>query len=156
MTSYERLEELYATLPTVQCQRKCSRFCGQIVIPKIEARRLEEKRGYLATQSPLVNARLLTLPCPEVIEREYVGLKPEIPPFDGTELSLSSVMKCVFLERTLGSCLAYKIRPLVCRLWGCIDDPLTRCPHGCVPTKWVTNLEARDLFRKVVDIQRGE
>lgn len=36
-----------------------------------------------------------------------------------------------------------------CHLWGLIDHPLTRCPHGCVPERWVTNDEGHDILRRI-------
>ena len=32
-----------------------------------------------------------------------------------------------------GRCQAYRERPALCRLFGSVDDPLMRCPFGCVP-----------------------
>lgn len=45
MTAYEELDALYATLPTIKCKGLCQDYCGPIMISKIEARRLEEKRA---------------------------------------------------------------------------------------------------------------
>lgn len=28
-------------------------------------------------------------------------------------------------------CSVYRVRPMICRLWGAADDPLLTCPHGC-------------------------
>lgn len=145
MTPYEKLEELYANLPTVECQRKCHTFCGPILIPKIEAQRLEERRGYLEMETGFAGAKRTSLPAPEVIEREFVGLKP-----------VQGTLSCVFLDPVLGGCIAYRLRPLVCRLWGCLDEPLMRCPYGCQPTRWVTPEEHKALYEKIIAIQKGE
>lgn len=39
-------------------------------------------------------------------------------------------MRCPSLDFA-GRCNAYDIRPMICRLWGVVED--MRCPHGCVP-----------------------
>ena len=150
----EQLEALYATLPTVQCQRKCQACCGPILIPKIEAQRLEEKRGFLQLITGIEGAKRAYLPAPEIIEREFVGLKPE--PFQDYAGATSS-LSCIFLAPIVGSCMAYSIRPLVCRVWGTMDNEFMRCPFGCVPTpRWLTMEEHKELILKVVAIQKGE
>ena len=30
-----------------------------------------------------------------------------------------------------GACSVYRVRPLICRLWGTVEN--MACPHGCVP-----------------------
>jgi uncharacterized protein len=142
MTPTEKLEALYRTLPVIACQRKCQAYCGPILLSKIEAARLESKRGYLRLTSSFEAASRLYLPLPAVVERELVGLLPDRN-FD-----------CVFLEPQFAKCLAYSIRPLVCRLWGMVDTPLMRCPHGCVPSRWVTHEEARKLNEEIIAIQK--
>ena len=42
-----------------------------------------------------------------------------------------------------GGCAVYQIRPLICRLYGLMEDPRMRCPFGCVPERWVSDDEAR-------------
>ena len=146
MTPYEQLDALYATLPTVKCKRLCQQYCGPILVPKIEARRLEEKRGYLATVSSFEAARGIHLPAPELIEREMIGIGPDSP---------AHGLSCVFLN-TLGNCTAYSIRPLVCRCWGVVDHPLLRCPHGCVPDRWLSPMEFKQLIENVIAIQKDK
>lgn len=144
MTPYERLEELYATLPTVPCKRLCQNYCGPIFIPKIEAARLEEKRGFLRITDSLDPDDRPYLPPVEVLRKDFIGILPD----DQSDLH------CPFLQPYNAHCRAYGIRPLVCRVWGMVNNPLLRCPHGCVPTRWVTELEFRDLLLKIVAIQR--
>ncbi len=54
---------------------------------------------------------------------------------------------CVLLEK--GRCSVYPIRPLVCRLWGLVDHPLMKCPHGCTPERWLTSEEGWALMEEV-------
>jgi Fe-S-cluster containining protein len=145
MTAIEKLEALYATLPNVNCKKKCQDCCGPILISKMEASRLEAKRGFIRTDSVFKAAKELWLPSPAVIESAYIGIKNDDFPNN---------MDCPFLDPVLGNCTVYRIRPLVCRLWGAIDHPLMRCPHGCKPDRELTNEEQRSLHLKIIAIQQ--
>lgn len=49
-------------------------------------------------------------------------------------------------------CSVYEVRPTVCRLWGAVDAPGMRCPHGCVPAEGVallTHEQGRRLLDRV-------
>lgn len=49
-----------------------------------------------------------------------------------------------------GACSVYGIRPLICRIWGTVEDNVdARCPFGCKPKRWLTNEEAMALFAEV-------
>lgn len=58
---------------------------------------------------------------------------------------------CTFLDGITGGCTIYDIRPLICRLWGLVED--LRCPHGCVPERLLTKAEAYALLRRTAKIQ---
>jgi Fe-S-cluster containining protein len=51
-------------------------------------------------------------------------------------------------------CLAYAVRPLICRLWGQVQR--LRCEHGCVPDRWLTDEEAFDLLAAARHLSLGE
>jgi Fe-S-cluster containining protein len=38
-----------------------------------------------------------------------------------------------------GDCAVYADRPMICRLFGMVKS--MRCPHGCEPTRWLTDEE---------------
>lgn len=144
MTPYERLDALYAELPTMNCQRKCQKYCGAILIPKIEAARLEEKRGVLVKIDQFEPTVREDLPDPELVLQEFIGLAPD-----------KGTADCVFIAPPpFGHCQCYSIRPLICRLWGMCDHPMLRCPHGCVPTRWVEPHEVKAWLLRVVEIQK--
>ena len=45
-------------------------------------------------------------------------------------------------------------KPMICRLWG-----LTRmmaCPHGCVPSRWLTEEEARGFLDNALALSDGK
>lgn len=45
-----------------------------------------------------------------------------------------------------GLCSIYSLRPLVCRLFGTCEE--LQCPFGCVPERWLTSEEVRQLFQE--------
>lgn len=50
-----------------------------------------------------------------------------------------------------GRCSVYKVRPLICRLWGMTEQ--MKCPHGCVPEGgFLVDEEAAGLIRRSLDI----
>lgn len=67
----------------------------------------------------------------------------------GKKLQTDGRMTCSMLTAA-GVCSVYGIRPLICRLWGAVEDhPAMRCPHGCKPKRWLTNEEALELFAEI-------
>lgn len=52
-----------------------------------------------------------------------------------------------------GRCNIYADRPLVCRLWGAVED--MTCPHGCRPERLLTRAEAFGLMDELVRIDPG-
>lgn len=52
---------------------------------------------------------------------------------------------CVFLQNN--RCSVYEARPLICRMWGVV--PRMPCVFGCVPSREVTEAEARAIFKRV-------
>lgn len=57
---------------------------------------------------------------------------------------------CPMLCRSSGRCTVYDIRPIICRLWGMVRA--MACPHGCTPSRWLTDVEAARLIAKVQGI----
>jgi Fe-S-cluster containining protein len=43
-----------------------------------------------------------------------------------------------------GQCTVHDIRPMVCRIWGVVED--LSCPHGCTPAEYLTHAEAMELM----------
>jgi len=144
MTAIEKLEALYALLPKVQCQRKCQRYCGPILMTRMEASRLEQKRGYLNLVPAGEIAKRAYLPTAALVVETCVGIVPD-----------PREQYCPFLGPfPLGQCMAYSIRPLVCRAWGTMNNEQMRCPHGCVPERWLTNEEFRSYNLQAIAIQK--
>jgi len=142
LTPYEKLDALFAALPTVACKKKCHMHCTAILVTRLEASRLEQKRGYIDILPAGEIAKRTYLPPPSVVVKHFIGIRPD------------QRGRCVFLNPQLGTCMAYQIRPSVCRLWGMMDNEFMRCPFGCVPTRWVTDAEAVALDNAIIAIQK--
>jgi hypothetical protein len=96
------LEDLYEQVPDVSCKGLCADSCGPIDMGAAERLRFKQ-----------------------------AGLK--IPSRDqGIELLTASggEWHCPALTDR-GSCSAYQIRPMICRIWGATED--LPCPYGCRP-----------------------
>lgn len=52
-----------------------------------------------------------------------------------------------------GLCRVYELRPMICRLWGTYKT--LRCPYGCQPEWWLTDLEALRLTVQAEAIGQG-
>jgi hypothetical protein len=49
-----------------------------------------------------------------------------------------------------GECSVYEKRPMICRLWGLTR--LMRCPHGCTPSRWLTEIETFGFLERARQI----
>lgn len=117
---YQSLEQIYDSLPNINCQNKCQDCCGPIGLFPAEVELLEQQN----------------LPVPTTKESLKWG------PLTCSALS------------SAGKCRIYQSRPLICRLWG-----LTRsmaCPHGCTPSRWLTDKEAHTLMRAAKRLLKGD
>lgn len=60
-------------------------------------------------------------------------------------------LKCAYLIEH--RCTVYADRPLICRLWGAVED--MPCPHGCKPERYLSPVEARSLLNRATAISGG-
>lgn len=51
-------------------------------------------------------------------------------------------LRCPLLAQ--GSCRVYRVRPMICRLWGLTKS--MACPYGCEPQRWLSDTEAQALL----------
>lgn len=123
MRRVDELEALYARLPSIACKGLCSQSCGPIECSNLERKRVRKAGG------------------------GHIGLKY----LDVEAIKAGrEVPACPALEET--RCSVYAVRPLICRLFGLLQHPTMRCPHGCEPERWLTNEEASDLLAESVRI----
>ncbi|MEU0220273.1 YkgJ family cysteine cluster protein [Streptomyces sp. NPDC006265] len=87
------LDALYASLPRMECQRKCGSACGPVPLSPLERGRVR------ASGVRWVDGRVVTL---------ALGQKA------GTT--------CSALDQKNMQCRAYNARPMVCRLWGLVEE----------------------------------
>lgn len=139
-TAAEKLQAIYDGLPKVECRRKCQEFCGPLLIPRVEYVQIEKTGAFVSLGKPVTSV-MLNKQWDWMPKDKLVALQPA---------DLSN--RCSLLY-PLGKCRVYAVRPLICRLWGMVDTPLLRCPYGCVPDRWVTQKEVRELMLRVLAIQ---
>lgn len=89
---FEKLDALYATLPTVACTGQCAGACGAIPLTDAEARRLQ------------VTAHQ----------------KPRTLPLAATDQDGAAKERCVYLTPT-DRCRVHDVRPLICRVYGVLS-----------------------------------
>lgn len=127
MTPDERtaaIEAIYARVPTIDCRGLCTNSCTVVPMSVHEGRRLR-KNG-----TPLPSA-----------EEGLVGLARDFEHY-----------RCPALVD--GRCTVYELRPLICRLYGAVED--MRCEHGCVPDGgFLTTAEARQLIDEITEAGGG-
>lgn len=109
--SKHTLAAVYAAVPDVECKGRCGRnrhqtCCGPIGCTVTEAQRLENYTGIAA---------------PWILDDSGNVI------MDATELPLHI---CPYLGLN-GKCIAYEVRPLICRLWAATEG--LECPWGCKP-----------------------
>jgi Fe-S-cluster containining protein len=119
---YEKLDKIYSKLPTIKCKGDCASSCSYIPVGKLEIERITKWLGFN--------------PFPPLDEKMINDV------MDG-QMDLISY-QCPLLKE--GKCTIYKIRPLICRLFGLTKK--MRCPFGCVPSKWLDDAVAKKLLIK--------
>lgn len=98
----EALDALYRSLPQMNCKGKCASSCGPAPASPLEMDRIR-RRGVAWVDWTSVRLPL------------------------GQEMA----MACSALDTKSGRCRAYEDRPMVCRIWGLVEE--LACPWGCVP-----------------------
>ncbi len=120
-----RLRQIEAELPTINCKKLCQSYCGVIPMTHLEHERMEGVAGKIETTE---------LPLPHGTFRVMMT-------GDGT---------CPMLRD--GKCSVYEVRPMICRLWGLVEK--LRCPHGCTPSRWISDEEAHAFLDRVLALSQ--
>jgi Fe-S-cluster containining protein len=127
------LDELYASLPAVECRGLCHDTCTAIDASELERRRLAE-RGVRLPEAPA------TAQLREIVRTGTVPRCPALSP--------------------LNTCTVYDVRPFTCRAFGVVMQAgadragLTfagpmMCDHGCVPDGTVDLREYARAIRQI-------
>lgn len=53
---------------------------------------------------------------------------------------------CPLLTPDGTRCGVHRVRPMICRMWGMSRNPEFRCPHGCEPDRWLTDVDVITLL----------
>lgn len=121
------LEQLYASLPAIECKGRCHDACTVI-----DASELERER---------IQARGVELP-PGMSHTRHLKL-----------IDQGKAPRCPALG-PLNTCTVYDVRPMICRAFGMTLDPRTgrglMCEHGCIPDGTIS---PQDLSRALIQIE---
>lgn len=125
----DKLDAIYAKLPSVVCKGLCHDSCGLIPLAKAERDAIAEHTG----------RRVKTIPNVLVdLHSSHLLMRPA-----------DESMQCRYLKK--GRCSIYKVRPMICRLYGVAEG--MPCPHGCSPLRLVTRQEAHDLIKETAELK---
>lgn len=128
MTS--ELERIYQSLPKIECKQLCQEACSFIVVTRAEKHFL---------------TKMLNSDPTHKMDKFHHAL------FTQDDVAKKKA-PCKMLD-SCGNCTIYNIRPLICRLFGIVKQ--MKCPFGCIPEKWLSDNEAKYLFKKLKSIQIG-
>lgn len=138
----EAVLAIYAEMPQVRCRGLCHRTCGSIPVVAAELPVFKK-----ALKGPLKN----TLPIPNSGGEDLNG--NTIP--GGLLICGDKDLTCPALTEDM-RCSIHASRPLICRLYGMVDNDKMKCPHGCVPERWVTNDEVGGWYDRLDKIDHGK
>lgn len=121
MNRIEKLQAIYDSLPTIECQGKCYESCGPISVSPVERRYVSESGKEL-----------------QMVDRRKVAQHFTAKHDDDTD----GCINCPMLKEN--RCTIYDTRPLICRLWGIVES--MPCIFGCKPSRVISDAEARKLI----------
>lgn len=124
--AFAQLDAIYAELPTIECRGLCAIACGTMFLTDLEVRRLQAATHV----KPRTVLKMLA---------------------DGAPHTARERDRCIYLKND--RCSVYAIRPLICRAWGLVR--LLSCMHGCLPARWLKDLEFARLAQKVERLGGG-
>jgi hypothetical protein len=109
------LAGIYAQVPSVHCKGLCQEACGPIDMTPREDTRIRDAGVDIPQAADAIR-----------------------------QLRDTGDYACPALDAA-GRCSVYEVRPLICRLWGAVEE--LRCPHGCVPDGgWLSDSAAMELM----------
>lgn len=124
MTNPVTIAAAYAAVPSANCQGKCQASCGLVPWSAAEWARIQRLKGSATPKFEQVGTMVL----PMVVEGA-----------DG--------ICCPLLSEFTGHCTVYKLRPILCRLWGVTES--MPCEFGCTPERVVSDADAHQLIDDV-------
>lgn len=132
MTPEETLDLLYAEIPEMECKGLCGDvYCGPIGMGKTERLRILDRIGH-----PPFSRIFPAIEQPG--ELALLAFHEHLSQSGGV-----ACLKCPMLVDN--KCRVYDIRPMICRLWGAVED--LRCPHGCRPKELMKRADGKRLLK---------
>lgn len=125
----DQMQELYDSLPTLNCKGLCWNSCGPIDMSELERERI-------------VN---LGVDIPRFTHERAAAWAA-----DGKGDLYCPALSFGANDGQMG-CTVYEARPLICRVWGMGEDDLS-CPHGCELSERMSNAEIMQLIVKSMEI----
>lgn len=129
MTDAEKvaaLDALYSELPSLECRGLCWHSCGPVDMSATERERIADLGVTIPGYTREAAERYR--------ETGKVEACPALGPFK--------------------TCGVHPVRPMICRLWGMTET--MRCPHGCRPTRELTEAEGYAFLERSREIGGGE
>jgi Fe-S-cluster containining protein len=163
------LEEIYASMPTIQCKRKCQAFCGPIIIGRAEFDLMSQYLGYqpqpfrpMALRSEngvsmgqgIMIGDSHTNDILKTLVNVALAHKITHMPKKLLDGLAGECGMCPNLNQHTGLCEVYEVRPLICRAWGMLRS--MRCPHGCQPSRLMDDKEFGDLVFRVMKLHEND
>lgn len=129
------VKAVYKEIPRVACKGLCHDSCGSIPVTLAELPIFKKAlSGPLQTTFPL-------------------GTDGDMP--QGLLVCGKDTLTCPALTEDL-RCSIHENRPLICRLYGVVDQEKMICPHGCVPERWVKHDEVQGWYSRLEAVTRGK
>jgi uncharacterized protein len=125
----KELEDIYSKIPAIDCQGLCYDQCTLIIAHPVEL--------------------------------DNIGLDPHFKTLDDGKVLVHLIkqdwndsdgcLTCPMLKDN--KCSIYDKRPLICRLYGVVEN--MKCRFGCKPTRYLTNKEGVALVSAVKKLEVG-
>jgi len=135
--------EIYEEMPQIRCKGLCHRTCGSIPVVNAELPIFKK-----ALKGPLKE----TYPIPNHGNQDPNG--NTVP--GGLLICGDKDLTCPALDEKSLRCTVHESRPLICRLYGLVDNEKMKCTHGCIPERWVSDKEVGGWYKRLHEIDRGK
>ncbi len=133
-----QLDAIYAQLPEIACRGLCYEECSAIAMTPAEHQRIRRASGIRIPDTVMDGPNA---PDDDEVIRRLRVLAPD--------RIVGEDYRCPALT-VENRCAVYATRPLICRGYG--TTRLTHCHFGCRPSRWLSEDEWLDLYRRVLEI----
>lgn len=110
---------------------------------------IASKLADLYARVPRINCKGLCFECCGPIHAHAEEVKI-MERKSGLDLAFDGKTGQCSLLNNQNQCAVYRDRPLVCRLWGVVED--MPCPHGCQPERMLTKMEGMMLMARQIQV----